>query len=142
MDTVIATATAAVPIRRNDTFNAVDFQGYQNLIRAASAARVRRIVYVSVPLSAHTGLSPLFQAKRKIEQRLLVSGLDCVIFRADIFMDVAFTMMGSAVPLRGSEAAAVLRPFGFISRYFNRIKNSIEQKHLALIPGNGASRHA
>ena len=57
-------------------------------------------------------------------------------------MDVAFTMMGSAVPLRGSEAATALRPFGFTSRYFNRIKNSIEQKHLALIPGNGASRHA
>jgi uncharacterized protein YbjT (DUF2867 family) len=140
--TVIATANAAVPTRRTDTFEAVERDGYRNLIQAAIAARVRRFVYTSAPLSKHERLSPLLLFKRETERALAASGLDHVILRADIFMDVAFTMMGSAIPLRGSESATVLRPFGFANRHFARIKDSIEQKHVALIPGDGTTRHA
>jgi uncharacterized protein YbjT (DUF2867 family) len=56
-------------------------------------------------------------------------------------MDIAFAMMGSAIPLRGSEGATVLRPFAFANRHFARIGNSIERKHVALIPGDGTTRH-
>ena len=138
---VIATANASIPTRRTDTFKAVDSQGYRNLVAVAREASVRRFVYVSAPLSRYTHLSPLLQAKREIEQLLISSTLDCVIFRADIFMDTAFTMMGSSIPLRGSEAATISRPFGFANRYFAKIKNSIEGNGVALIPGDGAKRH-
>jgi uncharacterized protein YbjT (DUF2867 family) len=138
---IIATANASIPTRPTDTFKAVDSVGYQNLIHAARESRVRRFVYVSAPLSKYTHLSPLLKAKREIEQLLTSSTLDCVIFRADIFMDTAFTMMGSTIPLRGSEAATMLRPFRFANRYFAKIKDSIEQKGVALIPGDGTKRH-
>ena len=140
--TVIATANAAMPTRRTDTFEAVERDGYRNLIQAATAARVRRFVYVSVPPSKYERLSPFLKFKRETEQTLIASGLDHVIFRPGIFMDVAFTMMGSTIPLRGCEGATVLRPFGFANRHFARIKDSIEQKHLALIAGDGMKRHA
>ena len=48
--TIIATANAAIPTRRTDTFEAVERYGYRNLIQAATAARVRRFVYTSAPL--------------------------------------------------------------------------------------------
>jgi uncharacterized protein YbjT (DUF2867 family) len=139
---VVATANAAVPTRSSDTFTAVDCDGYRNLIRAAAAAGVRRFVYTSAPLSKHERLSPLLGAKRATERDLERSGLDHVIFRADIFMDIAFAMMGSEIPLRGSEGATALRPFAFANRHFARIKDSIEQKGVAMIPGDGTSRHA
>ena len=84
----------------------------------------------------------MLKFKRETEQALAASGLDHVIFRAGVFMDTAFTMMGSAIPLRGSEGATVLRPFAFANRHFARIKDSIEQKHVAMIPGAGTTRHA
>lgn len=141
VSTIVATANSAVPTRRTDTFEAVERDGYRNLIHAATAARVGRFVYTSVPLSKYERLSPLLQFKRQTEQTLVESGLNHVIFRADVFMDVAFTMMGSTIPLRGAEGATVLRPFPFVQRHFAGIKDSIEQKHVALIPGEGTTRH-
>jgi uncharacterized protein YbjT (DUF2867 family) len=141
ISTVIATANAAIPTRRTDTFEAVERDGYRNLIQAAVAARVRRFVYTSAPLSKYEHLSPLLRFKRETEQALTSSGLDHVIFRADVFMDTAFTMMGSTIPLCGSDGATVLRPFAFANRHFARIKDSIERKHVALVPGDGTSHH-
>ncbi len=139
--TVIATANVALPTRRTDTFEAVERDGYRNLIQASVAAGVRRFIYTSAPLSRRQHLSPLLRFKRETEQALISSGLDYVIFRADVFMDTAFSMMGSAIPLRGSEGATVLRPFAFANRHFARIQDSIERKHIALVPGDGTSRH-
>src|SRR4051812_33393174 len=55
---VIATANAAIPTRRTDTFEAVERDGYRNLIQAATGARVRRFIYTSVPVSRNERLSP------------------------------------------------------------------------------------
>ena len=126
--TVVATANAAIPTRPTDTFRAVERDGYRSLIQVAQSAGVRRFVYTSVPVSRHVRLSPFLQYKRETEQVLAASGMEYVIFRADIFMDVAFTMMGSSIPLRGAEAATVLRPFPFANRHFDRIKNGIESE--------------
>jgi NADH dehydrogenase len=143
VDTLIATANAAVPSRAADTFRAVERDGYRNLIQAAKAAGVRRFVYTSVPLSpAGERLSEFFRYKRETEALLIASGLQHVIFRAGVFMDVAFAMMGSTLPLRGSEGTTILRPFRFANRHFERIKDSIEQKHVAFIPGDGTTRHS
>jgi NADH dehydrogenase len=141
MTTVIATANAAIPTRPGDTFEAVERHGYRNLIQAARTARIRRFVYTSALLSKHTRLSPLLQCKRETEAFLAASGLDHVIFRAGVFMDVAFAMMGSAIPIRGSENATVLRPFAFANRHFARARHSIEKHHVALISGDGTTRH-
>ena len=56
------------------------------------------------------------------------SSLDYTILRAESFMDVAFAMMGSEIPIRGADAATIHRPFWFTSRFFDRIKGDIEQK--------------
>jgi uncharacterized protein YbjT (DUF2867 family) len=140
--TVIATANAAIPTRPTDTFASVERDGYRNLIGAAKSAGVRRFIYTSALLSRYERLSPLLRFKRETERTLIASGLDHVIFRAGVFMDTAFTMMGSTIPLRGSEGATVLRPFAFANRHLARIKNNVEQKHVAMIPGSGDTRHA
>ncbi len=139
---VVATANAAIPSRSTDSFEAVEGQGYRNLIRAATEAGVRRFIYTSVPRSRYEGSSIFFRLKRETEQLIEASGLDHVIFRADIFMDISFAMMGSGIPLRSAEAASVLRPFAFARNHFEGIKDSIESKHVAMIPGDGSVRHA
>lgn len=139
---IITTANAAIPSRRTDTFEAVERNGYRNLIQAATAAKVRRFIYTSVPMTKYAHLAPLIRFKRETEEALTASGLESVIFRADVFMDTAFAMMGSSIPLRGSEGATVLRPFAFANRHFTRIRENIEQKHLAMIPGDGTKRHS
>jgi NADH dehydrogenase len=139
---VVSTANAAVPTRSTDTFEAVERDGYRNLIEAAAAAKVQRFVYTSVLLSRYAHLSPFLQYKRATEAALEASGLDYVIFRAGIFMDVSFAMMGSAIPLRGAEASTVQRPFAFANNHFAKIRDSIEVRRTALIPGSGTTRHS
>lgn len=48
IDTVIATANAAVPREHGDSFKAVDDQGYKNLIEACKRQRVRQFIFTSV----------------------------------------------------------------------------------------------
>jgi uncharacterized protein YbjT (DUF2867 family) len=139
---VVCTANAAVPTRSTDTFKAVERDGYRSLVQIAAAAKVRRFVYTSVLPTKYTHLSSFLQYKRATEAALTASGVDSVIFRASIFMDTAFAMMGSAIPLRGAEAATVHRPFGFTNRHFARIRESIETKRMAMIPGDGSKRHS
>jgi uncharacterized protein YbjT (DUF2867 family) len=140
--TVVTTANAAVPTRKSDTFQAVERDGYRNLIHAAVNAKVRRFVYTSVPLSKCETLAPLIRYKRETEKRVFASGLDHVVFRADIFMDIAFSMMGSDIPVRGVESPTVTRSFAFSSRHFQKIRRGIERDHTAMIPGDGSTRHA
>lgn len=140
--TVIATANAAVPTATGDSFKAVDGDGYGNLIEACLQNRVAHFVYVSATPSPFDHKIPIFREKRITEQRLMESSLEYTIFRAESFMDVAFAMMGSDIPIRGAEAATIQRPFWFTSRFFNRVKGDIEQKGRANIPGNGTARRS
>ncbi|HBY62584.1 MAG TPA: hypothetical protein DEH78_22410 [Solibacterales bacterium] len=142
VETIVATANAAIPSRRGDRFANVDRDGYLRLIAAAVQAGVRRFVYLSVMVLERQDLSPLFRSKRAVEQALMAAPLEPIVFRADLFMDTSFAMMGSEIPLRGADGATVLRPFGFANRYFESIKDSIERKGVALIPGDGAAGHS
>jgi uncharacterized protein YbjT (DUF2867 family) len=142
VDVVVTTANAAVPTRKSDTFEAVERDGYRNLIDAARRGNVQRFVYTSVLPSQYEHVTPFFRYKRETEQRLAESGMDPVVFRADIFMDTAFCMMGSDIPVRGTESATVMRSFGFAANHFQKVRNSIERDHVAMIPGNGDTRHA
>jgi uncharacterized protein YbjT (DUF2867 family) len=138
---VIATANAAIPSRPTDSFVAVERDGYRNLIEAAVEAKVSRFVYTSVRFPSAIRLEPFFRYKLETEQRIRDSGLDHVIFQADIFMDVSFAMVGSSMPLVDAQNPTILRPFPFARNYFQSIAHSIEKKHVARIPGDGTSRH-
>ena len=139
---ILATANAAVPTRKGDTFDAVERLGYRNLIAAAKEAGVGRFIYTSVGESRHEASSEFFRCKRETERALLASGIDTVILRAGIFMDLAFAMMGSEIPLRGAACPTALRPFSFSRNHFERVRNSIVTARTATIPGNGSLRQA
>jgi len=142
VETVIATANAAVPRQSGDTFKAVDGQGYQNLIEACKRQGVRWFVYTSAPVTPMDDQIPLLRQKRLTEKRLQESGLEYTIFRADAFMDVAFAMMGSDIPVRGSEVATVRRSFWFSSRFFNSVKDGMAKKGEVQIQGRGTARRS
>jgi uncharacterized protein YbjT (DUF2867 family) len=69
------------------------------------------------------------------------SGLAYSIFRGDFFMDDWFALMGSAIPLRGSKAHTLRRPFWFATGFMNFAGSSIDKRGLALVPGDGNARH-
>ena len=138
---IIATANAAVPTRRSDTFRKVDGAGYRHLIDVARNAGVRRFVYASAFQPRIVPASEFLQCKRATEEYLEASGMEAVIFRAGPFMDVAFAMMGSGVPVAGVEGATALRPFWFSFSHFRRNQLNISKKRVALIPGDGRKRH-
>lgn len=142
VETVIATANAAVPTQKRDSFASVDGIGYDNLIRAAKRAGVRQFIYTSALSSPAFDKLPLVRQKRITEARLRDSGLDYTILRAEAFMDVSFAMMGSDLPVRGSECATVDRPFWFTSRFFNGVKDSMTKDGTAGVLGDGKTKHS
>lgn len=138
---VIATANSAIPTRSTDNPATVEGTGYRNLLDAAEMAGVRRIIYTSVPHSPNAHRAEFFRAKFETEHRIREGPFETVIFRCDVFMDVAFAMMGTEIPVRGADNATVGRSFGFSANHFARIRDSIERKRVAMIPGNGTTRH-
>ncbi|MEP7147772.1 MAG: SDR family oxidoreductase [Acidobacteriota bacterium] len=142
VDTVIATANAAVPTQKRDSFKSVDGLGYVNLIRAAKGSGVRQIIYTSALSQPGFDNLPIGRQKHDTEQKLRESGLIHTIFRADAFMDVYFAMMGSDLPVRGAESATVERSFWFTSRFFNGVKDSMTKNGTVGIMGDGNTRHS
>ncbi len=141
MATVVGTANAVVP-RGKVTFEEVDGTGYENLIDACRAERVRRIIFMSVAETAHDKSVTTFRLKRRIEEKIQGSDLAHSIFRGSLFMDDWFALMGSSIPLRGSVAATLRRPFWFSKAFFAMAGTSIEKRGIAFVPGDGRSRHA
>lgn len=139
---VVATANSAVPSSSHDTFETVELHGYRNLLKAAQKAGVSRLVYTSAVPCRSDQMLPFLRYKLATESSIRESGIDHVIFRAGIFMDVSFAMMGSTIPVRGSEGATVLRPFPFVANHLQRVKDSIERDGVAVISGDGTTRHS
>jgi len=139
---VVATANSAVPSDSRDTFEAVELHGYRNLLQAAMKAGVSRLVYTSAVPSNNGKMLPFLRYKLDTENSIRESGIDHVIFRTGVFMDVSFAMMGSMIPVRGSEGATVLRPFPFVASHLKRVKDSIEKDGVAMIAGDGTTRHS
>ena len=140
MATVVATANAVVP-RDKGTFAQVEETGYANLIDACKAENVKRIVFMSVVPTPHDKAVTTFRLKRRIEEMIQGSGLAYSIFRGDFFMDDWFALMGSTIPLRGSKAHTLRRPFWFARGFMNFAGSSIDKRGLALVPGDGRARH-
>jgi uncharacterized protein YbjT (DUF2867 family) len=139
--TVVATANAVVP-RGPGGFDEVEGTGYENLIDACRAQGVRRIVFMSVAETPYDKSVTTFRLKRRIEDAIRRSGLAHSIFRGSLFMDDWFALMGSSIPLRGSAAATLRRPFWFAKGFFAIVGTAIERRGIALVPGNGTTRHA
>jgi uncharacterized protein YbjT (DUF2867 family) len=141
MATVVATANAVIP-RGPVTFEDVDGTGYENLIDACRARGVRRIVFMSVAETPRDASVTTFRLKRRVEEKIRGSGLAHSIFRGSVFMDDWFALMGSSIPLRGAVAATLKRPFWFSKGFFAMVGTSIEKRGIALVPGDGRTRHA
>jgi uncharacterized protein YbjT (DUF2867 family) len=141
VETVVATANVVVP-RGAYGFAETEIGGYEHLLAACKAEGVRRIVFMSVPVTEHDQRVTTFRVKRRIEEMIRGSGLPHTIYRGSYFMDDWFALMGSAIPLRGAEAATLARPFWFSRAFLAMVGTSIENRGLALVPGNGRARHA
>ncbi len=84
--TVISTASSTFSRQPGDSIQSVDEQGQLNLIEAAKAAKVRHLIFISFPPVPED--FPLQQAKRKVEERLIQSGLNYTILQPTFFMEV------------------------------------------------------
>lgn len=143
VDTLITTPSSSTPRKKEDTFKAVDTQGYLDLIEEAKRQNVRHFIFTSVkPLPSHLDqwLS-LSKAKRVVEKHLVHSGLVYTILQPDAFMDVYFTFMGTELPILGDEAPLVKRNFKFMQMFYNSIRKDMERGKIGII-GNGKVRHS
>ena len=141
--TVVATANAVVPrMKESGSFDEVDGTGYENLLDACQDRGVGRIVFMSVGETPHDKSVTTFRLKRLVEEKIRGSGLAHRIFRGSLFMDDWFALMGSSIPLRGARAHTLRRPFWFAKGFLRMAGTSIEKRGVALVPGDGKTRHA
>ena len=141
IEAVIATASSIIP-GKGDRFGERDVAWYENLVKACKRNKVKQLVYISAFSTPNQDQVPEFLIKRKIEQIIVDSGLSYAIFRSAAFMDVYFAVMGSKIPLAGVTHPTLRRPFWLI-RLFRRLAGRLVEAHgIALVPGNGAARHA
>ena len=87
VETLISTANSASR-GGPDTVDTVDLHGNRNLIDAAKAAGVRRVVFVSALGVSEDSPIPFMRAKALSEARLRRSGLEWTVLQPDAFMDV------------------------------------------------------
>ena len=84
--TVISTASSTFSRQAGDSIQTVDERGHLNLLQAAKAAGVRHFIFISFPPMSED--CPLQQAKRKVEQGLIGSGLTYTVLQPTFFMEV------------------------------------------------------
>jgi len=101
VDTVITTAVArmhADPMAAQ----AINLDGYLNLIDAAKAARVKHFIFTSA-LGCHPNSPvPFVAAKGRVEQALRASGMPYTILAPDIFTDIWIMAVIGGPALRGA----------------------------------------
>ncbi len=141
VDAVVATANAALPSRRNTDFDSVEGDGYFNLLRACQRNPLDRIVFLSVPVTPWDDLVPGYRYKRINEDRVRRSGVPFTIIRSAPFMDDCLALIGSRVPLRGGTIHGHRRHW-FSRAYMALLGRLVDGPGVALIPGDGWTRHA
>lgn len=143
---VVATANAVAPTVKS-SFQEDEVVGYRNLIRACQTKGVQQFVLISLASMAaqhaHRYISkvPIMRSKFEIEQMLMQSGLEYSIFRASLFMDDYFSLMGSNIPLFGEESATLNRLTGYKGVIINTFGHLVEKFGIAIVPGNKANRY-
>lgn len=141
MDAVIATANSLIP-NGSYSFDTVEGRGYADLIHAAKDQNVGRFVLLSVPPTKLDRWAPAFALKHVAEDRLRESGLNYTIVQPSLFMDSWLTLIGSQIPMRRAENATLARPYWFSRFFLSLVGTLVEKRGIALVPGNGRSRHA
>jgi len=76
---------------------AVDYEGNLNLIRAAEAAGVRRVVLVSIHGATADHAIELWRMKHRAEEALQAGNLDWVIVRPNAFMELWAEIVGEPI---------------------------------------------
>jgi uncharacterized protein YbjT (DUF2867 family) len=87
VDTVITTAIARMH-EDAAAAQAINLDGYLNLIDAAKSAGVKHFIFTSALGSDPNSPVPFVAAKGQVEQRLRASGLPYTILAPDAFMDI------------------------------------------------------
>jgi NADH dehydrogenase len=100
-------STVSMSGRGDDSPDAVDARGNQNLFDAARAAQARHVVFVSTIGASPESPVPVFRAKGVAEEHLKASGLAHTILQANAFMDTWFGMMVEAPRARGEAVTLV-----------------------------------
>ena len=106
VDAVVSTATS---IAREGEISGVDREGQLNLVDAARAAGVRRVVYVS--FEEFGSGSPIEAAKRAVEAALRASGMTYTILQPGLFHETwlspvtGFDLANGSVAVYGSGEA-------------------------------------
>jgi len=142
IDTVVATANSIVPRRRERADFEALARGYAELGRLARAAGARRFLFLSVPREYMGRGAPDFEAKRLVEETLHADGPPLTVVRASPFMETWLPQLGSRLPLRGSRQATVDRGFWLTRLAAATTQTSLDRFGIALIPGDGSTRHA
>jgi uncharacterized protein YbjT (DUF2867 family) len=140
VDVVIATATAISPGAGGGDVDAVDDDGYENLIEACRAQGVKQFVFASFPPGPLDDRVGLARAKRRTEERLKRSGIAYTIFQLGMFADIWPALLGSRLPERGAEASSLGRPFWFLRVFRNATGELIDRKGKASVPGRPDTR--
>ena len=138
---VIASANAVAPLN-GSRFAAVEDAGYAALIEACRRHRVERFVLVSVPQAPFDDRVPLLRHKRRIEERLVASGLPHAVLRFESFTDPWLALSGLALATRGDVAALTARPWPFLQRFMGVVGGLAEQRGLLLVAGKAEGRQA
>lgn len=143
---VVATANAVAPTVKS-SFQEDEVMGYKNLIQACVIRNIRQFVLISLASmaaqQAHRYLSrvPIMRSKFEIEQMLMQSGLDYSIFRASLFMDDYFALMGCNIPLIGEESATLNRLTGYKGVIIRTFGHLVEKLGIAIVPGNKNNKY-
>jgi uncharacterized protein YbjT (DUF2867 family) len=101
VDTVITTAIARVH-EDPAAAQAINLDGYLQLIDAARAAGVKHFIFTSALGSDPNSPAPFVAAKGKVEQALRASGIPYTILAPDIFMDIWIMAIVGGPALQGA----------------------------------------
>ena len=83
---VISTVSSTLSRQEGDSIESVDDKGQKNVIDAAAAANIKKIVYISFNKMPYE--CPLQTAKRNVEKHITESGVPFTILQPTFFMDV------------------------------------------------------
>jgi uncharacterized protein YbjT (DUF2867 family) len=106
VETVITTAIARLDEDPADA-QAINLDGYRNLINAAKSAGVKHFIFTSVLGSDPDSPVPFVAAKGKVEQHLRASGIPYTILAPDAFMDIWIMAIIGSPALHGAPVTLV-----------------------------------
>lgn len=138
VEAVICTAKSILPAP-GDRAGEAEHGGYGNLLEACRRHGVKQFLFISAPMSPLDEKVPPIRWKRWNEGRIRESGNSYTIFRAPPFMDSWLAVIGSRLPLRGSENPTLGRPLLVLSSVLARRGQPDEAQAMGARAGPGTT---